>query len=36
VVMFVLAVLLINPIAESGAVDAKAESLITLSWPEGG
>ena len=35
VVMFVLAVLLINPIAESGAVDAKAEFLITLSWPEG-
>ena len=35
VVMFVLAVLLINPIAKSGAVDAKAEFLITLSWPEG-
>jgi hypothetical protein len=35
VVMFVLAVLLINPIAKSGAVDAKAEFLITLTWPEG-
>jgi hypothetical protein len=35
VVMFILAVLLINPIAKSGAVDAKAEFLITLSWPEG-
>ena len=31
VVMFVLAVLLINPIAKSGAVDAKAEFLITLT-----
>jgi hypothetical protein len=35
VVMFVLAVLLINPIAKSGAVDIKAEFLITLAWPEG-
>jgi hypothetical protein len=35
VVMFVLAILLINPVAKSGAVDAKAEFLITLSWPEG-
>jgi hypothetical protein len=35
VVMFVLAVLLINPIAQSGAVDSKAEFLITLTWPEG-
>jgi hypothetical protein len=35
VAMFVLAVLLINPIAKSGAVDAKAEFLITLTWPEG-
>ena len=35
VVMFVLAVLLINPVAKSGAVDPKAEFLITLTWPEG-
>ncbi|MEM7026462.1 MAG: hypothetical protein AAF637_28380, partial [Pseudomonadota bacterium] len=35
VVMFVLAYLLINPIAETGAVDAKAEILITLNWPDG-
>jgi hypothetical protein len=35
VVMFALAVLLINPVAKSGAVDAKAEFLITLTWPEG-
>lgn len=35
VVMFVLAYLLINPVAETGAVDAKAEFLITLSWPDG-
>jgi hypothetical protein len=33
--MFVLAFLLINPIAQTGAVDAKAEFLITLSWPDG-
>ena len=35
VVMFVLAFLLINPIAKTGAVDAKAEFLVTLSWPDG-
>ena len=35
VVMFVLAFLLINPIARSGAVDPKAEFLITLTWPDG-
>ncbi len=35
VVMFVLAFLLINPIAKTGAVDTKAEFLITLSWPDG-
>ena len=35
VVMFVLAFLLINPIARTGAVDAKAEFLITLAWPDG-
>ena len=35
VVMFVLAYLLINPIAKTGAVDAKAEFLITLTWPDG-
>ena len=35
VVMFVLAFLLINPIAKSGAIDPKAEFLITLSWPDG-
>lgn len=35
IVMFVLAFLLINPIARSGAVDPKAEILITLSWPDG-
>jgi hypothetical protein len=35
VVMFALAVLLINPIARTGAVDPKAEFLITLTWPDG-
>lgn len=35
VVMFILALLLINPVARSGAVDPKAEILITLSWPDG-
>ena len=35
VVMFVLAFLLINPIAKSGAIDPKAEFLITLSCPDG-
>jgi hypothetical protein len=34
VVMFVLAFLLINPIARTGAVDPKAEFLITLTWPD--
>lgn len=35
VVMFVLAFLMINPVAKTGAVDPKAEFLITLSWPDG-
>jgi hypothetical protein len=35
VVMFVLAFLLINPVARTGAVDPKAELLITLTWPDG-
>lgn len=35
VVMFVLAYLLINPIADAGKIDPKAEILITLTWPEG-
>jgi hypothetical protein len=35
VVMFMLAFLLINPIAKSGAIDPRAEFLITLSWPDG-
>lgn len=35
VVMFVLAFLLINPIAKTGAIDPKVEFLITLTWPEG-
>jgi hypothetical protein len=35
VVMFLLAYLLINPVARSGAVDPKVEFLITLSWPDG-
>jgi hypothetical protein len=35
VVMFLLAFLLINPVARTGAVDAKAEFLITLAWPDG-
>ena len=35
VLMFVLAFLLINPVARSGAVDPKAEILITLGWPDG-
>lgn len=33
-IMFILAYLLINPIAKTGAVDPKAEFLITLSWPD--
>ena len=35
VVMFVLAFLLINPVAKSGAIAPKAEFLITLTWPDG-
>jgi len=35
VVMFMLAFLLINPIAKSGSIDPKAEFLITLTWPDG-
>ena len=35
VVMFVIAFLLINPVAETGAVDNKAEFLVTLTWPDG-
>lgn len=35
VVMFVIAFLMINPIAETGAVDNKAEFLVTLTWPDG-
>jgi len=35
VVMFVIAFLLINPVAKTGAVDNKAEFLITLTWPDG-
>ena len=35
VVMFVIAFLLINPVAETGVVDNKAEFLITLTWPDG-
>jgi hypothetical protein len=35
VVMFALAFLLINPIAKSGAIDPKAEFLITLAWANG-
>jgi hypothetical protein len=35
VVMFVIAFLMINPIAKTGDVDNKAEFLITLTWPDG-
>jgi hypothetical protein len=35
VVMFLLAFLMINPVARTGAVDARAEFLITLAWPDG-
>lgn len=35
VVMFAIAYMLINPIAETGKIDPKAEILITLSWPDG-
>ena len=31
VVMFMLALLLVNPIAKSGAIDPKAEFLITMT-----
>jgi hypothetical protein len=34
VVMFALAYLLINPVADAGKVDHKAEILITLTWPD--
>jgi len=33
--MFFLAFAMINPIAETGKVDPKAEFLITISWPDG-
>jgi hypothetical protein len=33
-IMFILAYLLINPIAKTGAVDNKAEFLITMTWPD--
>lgn len=35
VVMFIIAFLLINPVAKTGAVDNKAEFLVTLTWPDG-
>lgn len=35
VLMFALAFVSINPKAKTGVIDAKAEFLITLSWPDG-
>ena len=35
VVMFVIAFLMINPVAKTGSVDNKAEFLVTLTWPDG-
>jgi hypothetical protein len=32
--MFVIAYMLINPQAKSGAVDIKAEYIITVNWPD--
>lgn len=33
--LFLIALLLLNPPAETGIVDPKAEFLITVSWPDG-
>jgi hypothetical protein len=35
VALFIMAYLLINPVARTGAIDQKAEFLITLTWPDG-
>ena len=33
--LFLIALLLLNPPAETGIIDPKAEFLITVSWPDG-
>ncbi len=33
--MFAIAVIFMNPIAKTGAIDTKAEYLITVTWPDG-
>lgn len=34
-ILFVLAFVLVNPIAEKAKIDTKAEVLITIDWPKG-
>ena len=34
--MFFVSFAMINPVAESGKVDPKAEMMITVTWPDGG
>ena len=33
--MFFVSFAMINPVAESGKVDPKAEMMITVTWPDG-
>ena len=33
--MFAVAVIFMNPIAKTGAIETKAEYLITVTWPDG-
>lgn len=35
VFMFAVALIFMNPIAKTGAIETKAEFLITVTWPEG-
>ncbi len=35
VFMFAVAVIFMNPIAKTGAIETKAEYIITVTWPEG-
>ena len=35
VLMFAIAVIFLNPIAKTGAIESKAEYLITVTWPDG-
>ena len=33
--MFAVAVIFMNPIAKTGAIETKAEYLVTVTWPDG-